>query len=181
VNAPSSAAFAPAPTLAASGARALSLQAALLLLAAYALPAAMHALGWPVRMLLPMHWPVLLAGLVYGWRSGAMIGASAPAVSFALSGWPRPAVLPAMVLELALYGLIAGYLRERLRWSGFAAIALALVAGRAVFLLVAIATGWTGPDLPAYLGAALVPGFAGALLQCLLLPGLAAWWVRRAG
>ena len=35
-------------------------------------------------------------------------GALSPAVSFALTGMPRPALLPFMVLELAVYGLCAG-------------------------------------------------------------------------
>jgi hypothetical protein len=167
------------PVLSWSRPRALTIQAALLFLAAFALPAAMHAAGLPVRLLLPMHWPVLLAGLVYGWRSGALIGALAPAISYALSGWPRPAVLPAMILELALYGFLAGFLRERLRWNGFAAITAALLAGRALFLLAAFTTGWTGPDLPAYLATAIAPGLVAALLQIALLPPLARFWVAR--
>jgi len=168
-----------APTLPWSGARAISIQAALLLLSAFALPAAMHAAGLPVRLLLPMHWPVILAGLVYGWRSGALLGAACPSLSFLLSGWPLPPVLPAMTLELAAYGLVAGALRERLRWNEFASIAVALLAGRAIFLGAAIATGWTGPDLPTYLRTAMAPGLVAAALQIALLPPLAHWWVGR--
>jgi uncharacterized membrane protein len=167
----------PAATLPWTGARALSIQAALLLLAAFVLPAAMHAAGLPVRLLLPMHWPVLLAALVYGWRSGALLGAACPALSFLLSGWPLPPVLPAMTLELAAYGLVTGLLRERARWSGPASILAALVVGRTIFLAAAIASGWTGPDLPAYLRAALAPGIVAAILQAALLPPLARRWV----
>jgi len=159
--------------------RAITIQAVLLFLAAFGLPALCHQLGLPVRWLLPMHWPVLLAGLVYGWRSGAAIGAAAPLVSYAISGWPRPAVLPAMVLELALYGFLAGWLRERFRWNGFTAVAVAVLTGRALFLPVAMATGWTGPDLPLYLKTALAPGLVAAALQVALLPPLARWWVGR--
>ncbi len=169
----------PPPTLPWTGLRALSLQAVLLLLAAFVLPAAFHRLGLPVRLLLPMHWPVLLAGLVYGWRSGALVGAACPALSFALSGWPLPAVLPAMTLELVIYGAVAGALRERAGWNRFAATAAAILAGRAIFLATAIATGWTGPDIPRYLGTAMAPGLAAALLQIALLPLLARWWAGR--
>jgi ECF transporter, substrate-specific component len=168
------------PTLPWLGARAVSIQAALLVTSAVALPAAAHALGLPVRWLLPMHWPVILAGLVYGWRSGALLGAAAPALSYALSGWPMPAVLPAMTAELALYGGVAGALTERARWSRVAATAIALVAGRGLFLPIALATGWSGPDLPAYLKTALAPGLVAAILQCALLPPLARRWVGRA-
>lgn len=159
--------------------RALTIQAALLLLAAFALPAAMHAAGLPVRTLLPMHWPVLLAGLVYGWRSGALLGAACPILSWAISGWPQPPVLPAMTLELAAYGGIAGAQRERAGWNGFAAVGTALLVGRAIFVVAATATGWTGSDLPEYLSAALAPGLVAAALQIALLPPLARWWVGR--
>ena len=57
--------------------------------AAIALPAACHLLNAPVRALLPMHWPVLLAGLVFGWRGGLAVGLLVPLSSFALSGMDR--------------------------------------------------------------------------------------------
>ena len=36
--------------------------------AAVALPALCHLTGAPVTVLLPMHWPVIAAGLFCGWR-----------------------------------------------------------------------------------------------------------------
>jgi niacin transporter len=169
----------PATTLPATTPSALSLQALLLVAASFLLPAAAHALELPVRALLPMHWPVLLAGLVYGWRSGALVGLTAPSLAHLLSGMPRLEILPAMTVELALYGLLAGLLRERLRWNRFAAVAVAIAVGRLTFLTVAVATGATGPSLPAYLQAALLPGLVAALAQIALLPLLAARWPGR--
>ncbi len=166
-------------TLRASGVRALSWQVGLLLCASVLLPAAAHLTGMSVRVLLPMHWPVILAGLVYGWRSGAAIGLAAPGLSNLISGMPYPAMLPAMTVELATYGLLAGVFREKLRWNAFFATAMAIVGGRGVFLLVAVATGATGPSLPAYVTAALVPGLAAAAIQVLILPPIAHWWVQR--
>lgn len=152
----------------------------LLFAAAFLLPAAAHAAGLPVRLLLPMHWPVLLAGLIFGWRGGALVGLSAPGLSFALSGYPLPVVLPAMTVELATYGFVVGLLRQRLRWNPFAATAGAIVAGRAVFITVAAATGVAGDAaFSAYLRAALLPGLAAAAAQVALLPLVAGWWVRR--
>jgi len=151
---------------------------AALLVAAVALPAVSHAAGLPVRWLAPMHWPVLLAGLVFGWRGGGLVGALAPAMAHAASGFPLTAVLPAMTLELAAYGLVAGLLRERPRTSGFVAVAGAVVVGRLVFVAVAWATGVETPFGP-YLAAALLPGLLAAAAQVALLPLLARAWARR--
>lgn len=166
-------------TLPATGARALAIQAVLLVSASFLLPAAAHIAGLPVRQLLPMHWPVILVGLVYGWRSGLVVGLAAPTLSYLISGMPLPVVLPAMTVELAAYGALAGGLRELLRWSPFLATAGALVGGRLVFLIVAIVTGATGSSLSGYLVAAMVPGLAAGLLQLLTLPFVARWWVSR--
>lgn len=174
----SPAAAAPSPwILPAVGWRARSLQLLLLVAASFLLPAAAHAAGLPVRALLPMHWPVLLAGLAYGWRTGVWVGAAAPALSYLLSGMPRPEILPAMTVELAVYGLLAGLLRERLRWSRFAAVAGAIVGGRLVFVGAALATGATGPNLTAYLEAAVLPGLFAAVAQIALLPLVARLWI----
>ena len=69
-----------ATTLPAWRLRALLFQA-LLIVAAVVLPAVAHLSGAPVRILLPMHWPVLLAGLVYGWRGGGAVGLADPSAS----------------------------------------------------------------------------------------------------
>jgi hypothetical protein len=168
-----------AVTLPARGLHALSVQAALLVSASFLLPAGAHLLHLPVRWLLPMHWPVVLVGLCYGWRSGAVVGMAAPALSFLLSGMPRPEILPAMTVELAAYGLLAGWLRQSLRWNAFAAAGLALLGGRLVFVVLAWATGAAVPALLPYVERALVPGLIAAVGQLLLLPLVAGWWVRR--
>ena len=125
-----------------------------------------------------MHWPVILVGLVYGWRAGLLLGLLAPCVSFLISGMPLPHILPAMTVELAAYGFLAGLARQTLRWNGFLAALLSLVGGRLVFVAMALATGAARPSLPAYALAALVPGWAAALGQWILLPILANAWVR---
>ncbi len=161
-------------TLPALRGRSLAFQAALIG-AAVALPALAHLLGLPVLYLLPMHWPVLLAGLVYGWMGGALVGALAPVTSFVLSGRPGPALLPAMTVELAVYGLTAGWLREKARWSAWAATAAALLAGRLAYLGVTLLLGKV-INL-AFLQASLLPGVPMAIVQLLTLPWLARRWV----
>lgn len=167
-------------TLPARQPRALTIQFALVLCAAWALPAVIHLLGLPVRRLLPMHWPAILAGLVYGWRSGLVIGAASPIVSYLMTGMPRPAVLPSMTFELAAYGAIAGYFVEVLQRGRLQAALAAVIGGRVVFLAVMVFTGAISTSLPAYLQAAMLPGLLAALAQVVLLPLLAHLWVTRA-
>ena len=159
--------------------RAVSAQMVLLLGAAFALPALAHWAGVPGRVWLPMHWPVIFAGLCYGWRSGALIGLAAPAASFLLSGMPPPAVLPAMTAELAAYGFCAGLFREQLRWNAWASVAAALMGGRLVFLGIRWAAGSIAGPIAEYAQAALLPGLPAALGQLVLLPIAAGGWVRR--
>ncbi len=160
------------PTLSLTGSRAFIFQLSLIA-AAVILPLVAHLSGASVRVLLPMHWPVILAGLVYGWRSGLITGALAPVVSYLLSGLPLPAILPAMTMELIAYGLLTGLLREVFRLNPFVSIAIALLAGRLLF------AGALWLSDAGYLLSALTPGIIAGLLQIALLPFVARWWIDR--
>jgi len=88
---------------------------------------------------LPMHIFVLVAGLLFGWRTGLAVGLFTPLVSYAVSGMPVLTILPQIMVELSVYGLVAGILREgfnlRVVWS----LVGAMIAGRlALFLVVLI-------------------------------------------
>ena len=166
-------------TLPALRLRAVSAQMVLLLGAAFVLPALAHAAGVPVRAWLPMHWPVILAGLCYGWRSGALIGLAAPGVSFLLSGMPPAVVLPGMTAELAAYGMLAGLFRGTLRQNLWLSVAAALIGGRLMWLGMAWGAGRLAGAWGDLLGAALLPGVPAALAQFVLLPLAAGGWVRR--
>lgn len=163
----------PALTLPAWGVKPLTVQLLLLLAASFLLPAAAHAMGLSVRSLLPMHWPVLLIGLIYGWRSGLAAGLLAPILSFAVSGMPLPHILPSMTVELAAYGLVAGVMRQAFGLNLFLSVAIALVAGRIVFLLVVFSTGAVSQGFSEYLAVAMAPGLFAALGQFILLPLIA--------
>lgn len=166
-------------TLPALRLRAISMQVLLLLGAAFVLPALAHGAHVPGRIWLPMHWPVIFAGLCYGWRSGALIGLAAPAVSYLLSGMPPAAALPAMTAELATYGFLAGLFRESFRRNSFLAVAAALLGGRLVWAGMTWATGPITAPFGAVLRAALLPGLPAALGQLIVLPLAAGGWVRR--
>jgi hypothetical protein len=154
------------------GFSAAAVQLALLVSAAM-LPVVFHLLGAPVRVFLPMHWPVIMGGLLYGWRAGAVTGACAPVVSFLISGYPLPNILPSMTAELFAYGFFAGVLRERYKLNAFASTAIAVIAGRIVFIISVVLTHRAPLTDSGYFSAALLPGMAAAAVQIALLPFIA--------
>lgn len=152
----------------------------LLVTLAVALPAVAHLTGLPIRYLLPMHAPVILAGLVYGWRGGLATGLLSPLTSFLISGMPFPPMILPMTLELATYGLMTGLFRENARLNSFVSVAIAVMIGRIVFLLTVLIAGSVGTPFMAYLQAAMLPGLIAMAGQIALLPFVAKWWVDRA-
>ena len=131
-------------------------------------------------MLLPMHIPVFLCGLICGWQYGAAVGFIVPLMRSVLFGMPP--LFPtaaAMAFELLTYGLVVGLLYSRSRWQCVVALyrclILAMVAGRVVWGLVEIpllgifADGFT---VQAFLAGALLNAIPGILLQLILIPAL---------
>lgn len=124
--------------------------------------------------LLPMHIPVLLAGFLAGPVVGALAGVISPLLSFLISGMPSAAILSFMIIELGVYGLIAGLLAKS-KLIGFVKLLIAQVAGRAARAGAVLASIY-------FLGnTALTPmaavefitaGLFGILLQWALIPML---------
>ena len=86
---------------------------------------------------LPMHIFVLLAGLLFGWRAGLIIGFLTPLASYAISGMPVLQILPQIVVELSAYGLVAGILREKFNLRAIWSLIGAMISGRlALYLAV---------------------------------------------
>ena len=154
--------------------RAITFQAVLIAAAVF-LPSMAHAAGAPVGWLLPMHWPVILAGLAYGPAAGLAVGLFSPLVSLAFSGMPPVPFVFVMMAELGVYGFATGWLRGNLRWSAWLGVAVSLLAGRAF----AIAIGTMMGGSLAAIVAAYAPGTPCAIAQVALLPLLANWWVTR--
>ena len=102
-----------------------------------ALPQIFHYFGPELgRIFLPMHLPAFLAGFILGPFYGAAVGAVTPLLSFAVTGMPPffP-TLPSMLVELAAYGLFSGIFYRKLRLPLAAAMAAAMLSGRAAMLL----------------------------------------------
>ncbi|NMM99077.1 ECF transporter S component [Bifidobacterium olomucense] len=164
-----------------------SAAAVLAVVAAVALPQIFHVAGATLGLgaalgqtLLPMHLPVLLVGLLAGPYAGVATGALAPIVSFALTGMPMAPMVPFMVIELAAYGLFAGLLRgvalpesipSPLAW--LVKLFGAQVAGRvvdAIAIAVAVYLLGNAQMSVASVGAAIVTGLPGLILQWIAIP-----------
>lgn len=147
---------------------------ALFIALAVIFPMISHALGLPVFILLPMHWTILLAALVYGWKAGLIAGLVSPTANFALTGMPVAALLPLITVELAVFGLVAGLLAQKSRLNAFVTVALTLLAGRVAFTLTALLLGRVDGGLVDFLQAGFAAGLPAAAVQIALLPFIAA-------
>lgn len=130
-------------------------------------------------MMLPMHLPVLLCGLVCGWQYGGVVGFVLPLLRYALFGAPPMPVGLAMTVELAAYGIVAGALYQRSRWKCLLAVyrslIAAMVAGRLVWAAARVAmVGLV--DVPftweLFLSGALLTAIPGIILQLMVIPAV---------
>ena len=120
------------------------------------------------NMLLPMHIPVLLCGLILPLLRSALFGA--------------PVFFPAataMAFELMTYGLVAGLLYSLSKWQCIRALyrclIIAMLAGRAVWGIVqTVQLGVTGSGFTwqMFMAGAFLNAIPGILLQLVLIPAL---------
>ncbi len=131
-------------------------------------------------MLLPMHLPVLLCGLLCGWQYGGLVGFVLPLLRYAMFGMPP--IFPtgiAMAFELAAYGIIAGYLYNHSRWqcviSLYRSLIAAMIGGRIVWGVVRVLlTGVSGDPFTwqLFLSGAFLTAIPGIILQLVFIPVL---------
>ena len=130
------------------------------------------------NMLLPMHIPVMLCGLVCGWQYGLVVGAIVPIMRSAL--FAMPIMFPSaisMAFELATYGFVIGYLFSHAKWkclkSLYRCLVISMVCGRVVWGLVQcvlLGLGDNGFTLSMFLSGAIIKALPGIILQLLLIP-----------
>ena len=132
------------------------------------------------NMLLPMHIPVFLCGLICGWQYGAVVGLILPLSRSFLFGMPPmyPNAV-AMAAELLTYGLVAGFVYARSRWqcviSLYRALIAAMVAGRVVWgvaEVILLGLGGSVFTWEAFLAGALLNSIPGIILQLILIPAI---------
>lgn len=132
------------------------------------------------NMLLPMHIPVFFCGLICGWQYGLAVGAVLPVMRSLIFGMPPLyPVAAAMTFELAAYGFVSGFLYNRSKKKGVAALYLSIVAamlagrivwGAAEVILLGIAGNaftWK-----AFMAGAFLNAVPGIIIQLTLIPAL---------
>jgi len=131
-------------------------------------------------MLLPMHIPVFLCGLICGWRYGLIVGLALPVARSLLFGMPPmyPTAL-AMAFELGAYGFIAGAIYNKEGYfcikSLYRSMLCAMVGGRVIWgLAMLLLMGVKGNvfTLAAFASGALLNAIPGIILQLLLIPAV---------
>ena len=145
----------------------------------YVLPLAFHAVGLGAAFS-PLHFPVLLCGLLCGWPYGLFCGLAGPLLSSLLGGMPSAVQLIYMLPELAVYGLISGLLYRFVRTGATlpdAVLALlgAMLLGRIVGGAAQTAfylSSARSYSLALWAGGYLLGTLPGAAAQLVLLPAL---------
>ena len=131
---------------------------------------------------LPMHIFVLIAGLLFGWRAGLIVGLFTPLASYVISGMPALNILPQVVIELSAYGFIAGILREKYNLRTIWSLLGAIIGGRLALLLTILAIYFVAGQSYSPLGLEANPlasfwstvkqGWPGILIQLAFIPAI---------
>ena len=130
------------------------------------------------NMLLPMHIPVMLCGLICGKYYGLAVGFITPLVRSVLFGMPHmyPNAV-SMAFELATYGFVIGLLyyfshykcvRSLLRCMIYSMIAGRIVWGLVQFILL----GGGAFTLKMFFAGAVVNAIPGIIIQLVLIPSV---------
>lgn len=130
------------------------------------------------KMLLPMHIPVLLCGLICGGQYGLIVGFVLPIMRSAI--WGMPLMYPnavAMAFELAAYGGMIGFLFQKARWqcvlSLYRCMLIAMVGGRVVWgivMMFLLGVGAGGFTFEAFFAGAFLDAIPGIILQLVVVP-----------
>ena len=123
-------------------------------------------------MLLPMHFPAFLCGMICGWQYGAIVGFIMPLLRFAL--FNMPPIFPtgiAMVFELATYGAISGLLLKNdttnIKKIYFSLI-IAMLVGRVAWGIISYIL--TQISLEIFITSGFISAIPGIIIQLLTIP-----------
>jgi len=142
---------------------------------ALVIPSITHRLGFNYLVAQPMHWMILFAGITYGPFSGLILGAAIPVVSFLINGMPVLTNLPLMIPELAVYGFVAGLLKQKI--TAFGSLAVSLIAGRIVYLILLTLAGRLDMPVFEFIQRVWTPGLIAVVIQITFLPLLSGLYI----
>lgn len=142
------------------------------------LPMAFHAIPGLGSAFSPMHIPVLLCGLVCGAGYGFLCGIAGPILSSMLTGMPVMAYLPGMIVELAVYGAVAGLGMKRIhtgkRYADlYISLILSMLIGRIAAGVVQAMIFSVGEySMELWLGSYFIGAWPAIILHLVIIPVL---------
>lgn len=138
------------------------------------LPIIFHSISMGGQIFLPMHIPVLIAGMVLGPLYGTIVGLVTPLLSSFFTGMPPVfPMLPIMVFELGTYGLVAGYFTKIFPKKVFLPLCAAMFDGRvSAGLVVFVLSRFFGANIKPliFLKGAIITGLPGIVIQLIIIP-----------
>jgi len=146
------------------------------------LPVIFHMIpaGIAGRTLLPMHVPVLIAGLIVGPFYGFFAGLVTPLFSSMTMGMPVAGIaVYRMMVELSVYGLIGGlsmrYIRTgRMIIDLYIGLVAAMILGRVAAGVVQafLLTGGTTFNMALWVSGYITTSIPGIILQIIIIPSI---------
>lgn len=125
------------------------------------------------KTFLPMHIPVLLAGLLVGPYLGICVAIITPILSSLITGMPPVPFLYFMIIELCVYALVSGLISNKL--NIYINLIITLICGRLAYgLSLIVAVNLFGmtfkfANMTAFLGGILT-GLPGIAIQLIFIP-----------
>lgn len=149
--------------------------AAVLLALGIVLPLIVHMSGINEAIFLPMHIPVLVAGLTLGSGCGLIIGILSPIINYIITSLPPIPIYWIILVELSLYGLVSGFLYEKINLSLRSSLIVSMIIGRlgGVLMVIILGLGFgiqAIPPLNIYLRTVTLTALPGIVIQLIFIP-----------
>ncbi|WP_100065640.1 ECF transporter S component [Miniphocaeibacter massiliensis] len=146
---------------------------ALLLSLGIILPSLTHTLGPLGTVVLPMHIPVFLSGIIIGPMYGACIGLMLPLLNHFILGMPPIPMLYIMIFELLTYGIISGLVFRKTN-NVLISLLVSMISGRIVGALIAFILfyilGLSKISPVFWIYGSIITGLPGIIIQLILIP-----------
>ncbi|MBR2476649.1 MAG: ECF transporter S component [Clostridia bacterium] len=127
--------------------------------------------------LLPMHLPIILCGIICGWKYGLVVGFATPLLRMYIFGMPQMPDALSMAFELATYATVAGSLYylwgKRNIFGLFGSLTVAIIVGRIVRVIVkafVVGMGFKAFSYQVFVVDGFLYGLPGIITQFILIP-----------
>ncbi len=144
----------------------------------YVIPLMFHGIQNAGSIFCPMHIPVFICGLICGWPYGLLCGIAGPMLSSALTAMPPVAILPSMMVELAVYGAAAGLMMKLVHTKStyadlYISLITAIVCGRVLAgVAKALIFAKGSYSMAAWVAANVVTSWPGTVIQLVFIPSI---------